>query len=141
MRTPYKLTVLQNLITRRSSLLPRLIALCLALAVVALSLVAQMRFNATAQEPSVGRAPANIHLIEIAPDANGSTGIAHHQPTNSLLLSSSSGMEMLGADGARTRLSRIGVDQGGLASVRESRSGFTAGEVFTGTGAPGAIAR
>jgi len=140
MRTPCKLTALHNLITRSSSVLSRLVALGLALAVVTLALAAQRRLAVTAQEPSGGRAP-NINLVEIASDPNGSTGIAHHQPTNSLLLSSGSGMELFGADGARIALSRIGVHQGRLASVRESGSGFVAGAVFAGAGSPGAIVR
>ncbi|MGE0127439.1 MAG: putative Ig domain-containing protein [Blastocatellales bacterium] len=140
MRTPHKINAAYNLITRSSYGLPKLATFGLALALTALALIAQRHFAVTAQE-SLAAGARGIHLIEIAPDPNGSTGIVHHQPSNSLLLSSSVGVELFGADGARTPFSRIGAHPGALAAVRESKNGFIGGEVFAGGPTPGAILR
>ncbi|MCG3160160.1 MAG: hypothetical protein JMDDDDMK_01196 [Acidobacteria bacterium] len=136
MRTTRKLNAAFNLITRSSSISSRLAALGLTTALVALALAAQRHFAVTAQESAPG-----IHLIEIASDSNGSTGIVHHQPSNSLLLSSDAGLELFGVGGRRTPFSRIAANHGAFAAVRESRNGFIAGEVFVGADAPGAIYR
>src|SRR5262249_54319793 len=130
---------------RRSQVRSRGITLGLALAVVAFALVAQRRYAATAQETAQARATATrsqeIRLVEIASDPNGPTGIAHHQPSNSLLLSSEAGLELLGTAGARAQLSRLGAHGGALATARETRNGFIAGDVFAGSDEPGAIIR
>src|SRR5262245_13475700 len=131
MRTPSKFAAIYIVISRRSSVLSRGIALGLALAVVVFALVAQRRFAATAHESAQARAgeprSQDIRLIEIASDPNGSTGIAHHQPSNSLILSSDAGLELLGTAGARAQLSRLGAHRGALATARETRNGFIAG--------------
>ena len=99
MRTPRKLSVPHNPITHNSSVLPRLVALGLMLALITLALLAQRDFAVIAQEPSGVRAQG-IHLIEIVSDPNGSTGIAHHQTSNALLLSSGAGLELFEAGGS-----------------------------------------
>ncbi len=140
MRTPRKFSVPRNPITHSSSVLLKFVAFGLMLALIALALVTQSRFAVIAQESSGVRAQG-IHLIEIASDPNGSTGLAHHQPSNALLLSSGAGLELFEAGGARASFSRFGVDQTRLAAIRESRNGFIAGEVFAGADTPGAIIR
>jgi uncharacterized repeat protein (TIGR01451 family) len=145
MRTPYKFAAIYNVISRRSSVLARVITLGLTLAVIVFALVAQRRYAATAQESAQARGgetgSQDIRLIEIASDANGSTGIAHHQPSNSLLLSSEAGLELLGTAGARAQLARLGVHEGALATARETRNGFIAGDIFAGADEPGVILR
>jgi uncharacterized repeat protein (TIGR01451 family) len=148
MRTPNKFTVLYNSITRRSPMLPRLIALGLGLGLVAMALIAQKRYAATAQESSQTAAPVtraqSIHLIEIASDPNGPNGITHYQPSNSLLLSSDAGLQLLGSAGARTALSSFGAQKAhtnGFIAAREGGNGFAAGDVFAGGDTPGVILR
>ncbi|MGH9902177.1 MAG: hypothetical protein ACRD68_10265, partial [Pyrinomonadaceae bacterium] len=95
-----------------------------------------------------------ITLTPISTGFNNPIGIDHHQPTNKVVLSVNypsgqpSNFELVAPDGTRTPFSNVGglTDEMKLATARDdgagmSRGGFRAGELFTGTGAPGVIAR
>ena len=144
MRASQRLTIARRLNKHNPFASPKLMMLGLMVTLVASALIAHQRFAVTAQQQSEERHPA-IQLTRIAEGMEGAAGIAHHQPTDSLLLSANGRAELFGADGARTLFSRAGIDrQSRLTTVRESlarHGGFTAGEIFFGTDAPGAIAR
>jgi hypothetical protein len=93
----------------------------------------------------------DVRLTPVATGFNNPVGIDHHPPSGKLLLSVNfpSGLphnfELVGPDGSHTRFSDISglTDELKIAAVREGpcQGGFTTGEVFTGTGVPGVIAR
>ncbi len=134
-------TISRHLNKWNSTALQKLIALSLALAIIALALLSDRRFAVSVQGQSEGR-NSSVRLVQIAAEAEGSVGIEHHQPTNSLLLSAGGRAELMGAGGSRTLFLRLAGNQNGrFATVRETRNGFNAGESFVGTEAPGVIAR
>jgi len=90
-----------------------------------------------------------ITLTPIGTPFNSPIGIDHHQPTNKVVMSVhySNGQpynfELVAADGSRVQFSAISgfTDEVKIATVRDTLGGFTVGELFTGTGVPGNIAR
>lgn len=96
-------------------------------------------------------AEATITLTPVSTGFNGIIGIDHHGPTNQVIISvnyntgSPYNFELVAFDGTRTQFSSISgfTDEVKIASVRSSacQGGFTPGELFTGTGAAGVIAR
>ncbi|MGH9833990.1 MAG: hypothetical protein ACRD9Y_13295, partial [Blastocatellia bacterium] len=134
---PQRLTLARRLSKHLLFTSPKLIAFGLALALLVTSFLARQYFAVTAQEQSAEQ----IQLTRIAADAEGAAGVAHHQPTGSLLLAADGRAELMADDGTRIPFSLIGSYQGKLASARASKNGFIAGETFVGADAPGAIAR
>ncbi len=137
MRMPQRLTLARRLSKHNLFTSPKLIAFGLALALLATAFLARQYFAVTAQE----QPGEQIQLTRIAADAEGSAGVAHHQPTGSLLLAADGRAELMANDGTRIPFSLIGSYQGKLASARASKNGFVAGETFVGADAPGAITR
>ena len=96
-------------------------------------------------------AQATITLTPISTGFNGLIGIDHHAPTNQVIVSVNypSGVphnfELVAADGTRTPFSTVSgfTNEVKIAAVRSGpcQGGFQAGELFTGTGVPGVIAR
>ncbi|HEY3121132.1 MAG TPA: hypothetical protein VGL15_10955, partial [Vicinamibacteria bacterium] len=92
-----------------------------------------------------------VRLTAVATGFNNPIGIDHHPSSGKLILSVNfpSGLpynfELVGPDGAHARFSEISglSEEVKIASVREGpcQGGFSPGEVFTGTGVPGVIAR
>ena len=92
-----------------------------------------------------------VNLVNISTAFNEPIGVDYHEPTNKVLLSVnfSAGapynFELVAQDGSRTQFSTISglTDEVYMAAIRTSacQAGFTVGEVFTGTGQPGQIAR
>ncbi len=92
-----------------------------------------------------------ILLSPVATGFNNPIGIDHHSPSGKLILSVNfpSGLpnnfELVGPDGSRTPFSNIQglTDEVKIATVRggDCQGGFAVGELFTGTGVPGVIAR
>lgn len=95
-----------------------------------------------------------ITLTQIATGFNNPIGIDHHEPTNQVVMSVnySTGtpynFELVASDGTRTQFSSISglTDEVKIATARDdgggsSIGGFTPGELFTGTGVSGVIAR
>jgi len=90
-------------------------------------------------------------LTRIAVGFNNPIGIDHHEPTNQVVLSVhyASGrphnFELVAPDGTRTKFSDISglTEEVKIACVRSgpNQGGFVVGEMFTGTGAGGVIAR
>ncbi|MCB0218025.1 MAG: VWA domain-containing protein [Chloroflexi bacterium] len=119
--------------------------LLLALALAGLGASRGGRSAARAQ------APAPIDLIPISTEFNSLIGIDHHAPTDRVVISVNypSGepynFELVAWDGSRTRFSEIDglTDEIKIATVWASdcEGGFEPGELFTGTGVPGEIAR
>ena len=87
---------------------------------------------------------------------NSPIGIDYHQPTGKVVMSvnyNNGGqpynLELVAADGARARFSNMSglTDELKIATARDdtgtgmSRGGFRAGELFTGSGAPGVVVR
>jgi len=103
----------------------------------------------TAVSPSV--AFGQITLTPIGTPFNNPIGIDHHEPTNQVVMSVNySGgtpynFELVAADGTRTQFSSVSglTDEVKIATVRSGscQGGFTSGELFTGTGVAGQIAR
>src|SRR2546426_12632414 len=93
----------------------------------------------------------DVQLTAVATGFNNPIGIGHHPFSGKLVLSVNfpSGLpynfELVGPDGVHSRFSDIQglTDEVKIATVRDGpcQGGFTAGELFTGTGVPGAIAR
>jgi len=91
----------------------------------------------------------NVNLTALNTTFNNPIGIDYHQPTNKVVMSVnySSGIprnfELVDADGLRTPFSTIQglTNEIKIATVRETANGFTAGELFTGSGVPGVIVR
>lgn len=92
-----------------------------------------------------------ITLTPIAIGFNNPIGIDYHEPTDQVVMSVnwSSGtpnnFELVAQDGTRTPFSNISgfTEEVKIATVRSGRhqGGFTVGELFTGNGQPGQIAR
>jgi len=93
----------------------------------------------------------NVQLTRVATGFNNPIGIDHHPFSGKLILSVNfpSGQpynfELVGPDGGHAAFSGISglTEEVKIAAVREGpcQGGFSAGEVFTGTGVPGVIAR
>ncbi|HEX7899972.1 MAG TPA: Ig-like domain-containing protein, partial [Planctomycetota bacterium] len=92
---------------------------------------------------------APLTLTRISTPFNNPIGIDHHSPTNRVVISANypsgqpSNFELVAADGSRSAFSNIKglTDEIKIATAKDSLGGFTAGELFTGTGVPGVIAR
>ena len=125
---------------------PRLLMTKLAL--VEHSLVSLLRAALTPQETW------NVVLTPVTTDFKDYAGLDYHASSRKLLLSANTpgGMpnnfEAVAADGSRAAFSNVAGLNGDLliATSRDevqgmSRGGFPAGELFTSTGVPGAIAR
>jgi uncharacterized repeat protein (TIGR01451 family) len=94
---------------------------------------------------------ANVQLTRVATGFNNPIGIDHHPFSGKLILSVNFptgqpyNFELVGPDGGHAPFSGISglTEEVKIAAVREGpcQGGFTAGEVFTGTGVPGVIAR
>ena len=90
-----------------------------------------------------------VTLTQIGTPFNNPIGIDHHQPTNKVVMSvfysggTPHNFELVASDGSRTQFSTISgfTDEVKIATVRDTLGGFTVGELFTGTGVPGVIAR
>jgi hypothetical protein len=92
-----------------------------------------------------------ITLTPITTGFNNPIGIDHHEPTNQVVMSVNYptgqpyNFELVASDGTRTQFSTISglTDEVKIATVRSGtcQGGFTAGELFTGTGVAGVIAR
>jgi len=106
--------------------------------------------------PPVQPAPQNFSVVltPLSTAFSGHAGIEHHQPLRKLVVSANSpnGMpnnfESLDADGTHRPYSNVAGLSGGLkiATARDdgtgmSLGGFAPGELFSGTGVPGVIAR
>jgi hypothetical protein len=96
----------------------------------------------------------SITLVPIATGFNNPIGIDHHAPSNKVVMSVnySSGLpynfELVASDGMRTQFSTISglTEEVKIATAKNdggdmSLGGFAAGELFTGTGTPGHVAR
>ncbi len=94
---------------------------------------------------------ATVQMTAIATGFNQPIGIDHHDPTNKVVMSVNypNGLpynfELVAADGTRTQFSSIAglTDEVKITTVRSGpcQGGFNTGELFTGTGAAGVIAR
>src|SRR3954466_6710333 len=100
--------------------------------------------------PAMAASPTPVTLTAISTTFNGLIGIDYHQPSNRLAISVNySGgepwnFELVGADGSHSQFSSAHgfSDEVKIATVRKSACGvFTAGDLFTGNGNPGEIAR
>jgi hypothetical protein len=99
----------------------------------------------------VGYAPAaDIKLTQISTPFNTPIGIDHHQPTNSVVVSVNYpngqplNFERIRADGTHVPFSNVSgfTDEVKIATVRSGGvGGFTVGDLFTGNGNDGEIAR
>ena len=100
----------------------------------------------------VGTAVGNdVQLTRVATGFNNPIGIDHHPFSGKLILSVNFptgqpyNFELVGPDGSHAQFSAISglTEEVKIAAVREGpcQGGFSAGEVFTGTGVPGVIAR
>jgi hypothetical protein len=113
-----------------------------SLGLLSLSLVLPLLF-------AEGTAGAAIVLKPVAIGFNNPVSVDYHQPTNRLVLSSNYPLgepfnfELVAADGSRAQFSSLhGLgDEVYVAAVRTTHGGFTAGELFTGTGVAGQVAR
>jgi uncharacterized repeat protein (TIGR01451 family) len=98
-----------------------------------------------------GAVAQEIPLTPVATGFNNPIGIDHHSPSGKLVLSVNfptglpHNFELVGPDGSRTQFSDIQglTDEVKIATVRGGpcQGGFAVGELFTGTGVPGVIAR
>lgn len=95
-----------------------------------------------------------VTLTPVTTGFNNPIGIDHHDPTNKVVMSVNyaSGIphnfELVASDGSRSQFSSISgfTDEVKIATAKDdgggmSIGGFTPGELFTGTGVPGVIAR
>jgi hypothetical protein len=90
-----------------------------------------------------------ITLTPIATGFNNPIGIDHHQPSGKVVMSVNypSGLpynfELVASDGTRTQFSAITgfTEEVKIATARDALGGFQPGELFTGTGQPGVVAR
>jgi uncharacterized repeat protein (TIGR01451 family) len=92
-----------------------------------------------------------VALVSISTNFNSPIGIDYHQPTNKVAVSVNfpSGLplnfELIAEDGSHAPFSSVSglTDEVKIATVRGSscQGGFNVGELFTGTGVPGVIAR
>jgi RHS repeat-associated protein len=96
----------------------------------------------------------NVVLTPLGADFHDHTGLDYHQPSKKLILSANSpsgaphSFELLGGDGGHSAFSNVAGFGGEVrvASARDdgqgqSRGGFHPGELFTGNGVAGAVAR
>jgi len=105
----------------------------------------------SAARPARAADPAPVTLVPISTRFNNPIGIDHHEPTNQVVLSVNypdgrpRNFELVDATGRHRAFSRITglTEEVKIGTVRASacQGGFTPGELFTGTGQPGAIAR
>jgi hypothetical protein len=90
-----------------------------------------------------------INLTPVAIGFNHPIGIDFHQPSGKVVMSVNypNGMpynfELVASDGTHTQFSAIlgYTDEVKIATARDALGGFMPGELFTGTGVPGVIAR
>jgi hypothetical protein len=90
-----------------------------------------------------------ITLTPIATGFNNPIGIDHDQPSGKVVMSVNypSGLpynfELVASDGTRTPFSTISgwTEEVKIATARDGLGGFLPGELFTGTGQPGVVAR
>jgi PKD repeat protein len=92
-----------------------------------------------------------VALTRLSTGFNSPIGAAYHEPTNRVLLSvnfpvgTPHNFELVAPDGSHSQFSNVSGLSGEvyIATVRTSacQGGFSVGEVFTGTGRPGEIAR
>src|SRR5215207_6344295 len=92
-----------------------------------------------------------VTLTPIATGFNNPIGIDYHEPTDSVVMSVNyptgqpHNFELVAQDGSRTPFSNAAgfTEEVKIATVRSGphQSGFQVGELFTGTGQPGVIAR
>ncbi|MEA2669816.1 MAG: hypothetical protein QOG45_36 [Chloroflexota bacterium] len=100
-------------------------------------------------QPAAGA--TTITLRPLATDFNNPIDVGYHEPTGKVLLSVNysggkpNNFDLVAADGSHTKFSSISglTDEVYIASIRSSpcQGGFTVGQSFVGTGAPGVIAR
>jgi RHS repeat-associated protein len=109
----------------------------------------------TVTQSSATPAPTEFRLTAISTGFNSPIGIDYHQPTNKVVISVNynaggqpHNFELVAADGTHSSLSNIRglTDELKLATARDdgggmSLGGFQAGELFTGSGAPGVVVR
>jgi hypothetical protein len=105
---------------------------------------------ALAIAPSV-RGNTTIVLTPIATGFNNPVGIDHHEPERKVVMSVNYpdgipyNFELVDADGTRTQFSSVSglTEEVKIAAVRRGccQGGFEVGELITGTGEPGVIAR
>jgi hypothetical protein len=96
-----------------------------------------------------GPAHAALNLVATAVGFNNPIGVDFHEPTGKLVLSvnwpsgTPNNFDLVAPDGSSTPFSSISglSEEVYIAAVRTTHAGFTAGELFTGTGLPGEIAR
>jgi hypothetical protein len=96
-----------------------------------------------------GSAHAALNLVATAVGFNNPIGVDFHQPTGKLILSvnwpsgTPNNFDLVAPDGTTTQFSSISnlSEEVYIAAVRTTHAGFTAGELFTGTGVAGEIAR
>jgi hypothetical protein len=96
-----------------------------------------------------GSAEAAIALKPVAIGFNNPVSVDYHQPTNRLVLSSNYfagepfNFELVASDGSRAQFSSLHglIDEVYVAAARTTHGGFMAGELFTGTGVAGQVAR
>src|SRR3954447_12233237 len=118
------------------------------LALVEHSLIALLRATLTPQDNW------NVVLTPLSTEFKDYSGLDYHASSRKLLLSANTpgglpnNFEAVAADGSRSSFSNVAALNGDLliATSRDeaqgmSRGGFPAGELFTSTGVPGAIAR
>jgi len=94
---------------------------------------------------------ADVTLTPIATNFNNPVGIDHHQPTNQVIMSVNypaglpHNFELVAANGTRSPFSDLSgfTNEVKIGAVRKGccQGGFEAGELLTGTGVPGVIAR
>lgn len=136
---------IQQRIPRFLPLLP----IALGLALLGPDPSAPPRPSVRAQDPAP--TPAPVELISISTAFNSLIGIDHHAPTDRVVVSVNypsglpSNFELVSWDGSRTPFSEISglSEEIKIATVWQSdcTGGFAPGELFTGTGVPGEIAR
>ncbi len=127
----------------------------IAYAIVALvlaAIVADLLGPEAGSRPSAhAQGPSPVDLIPISTEFNSLIGIDHHAPTDRVVVSVNYAtgqpynFELVAWDGSRTQFSEIAglTEEIKIGTVWQSdcTGGFEPGELFTGTGVPGEIAR
>jgi hypothetical protein len=103
---------------------------------------------------NVSTLPPTPTLVPISTGFNNPVGIDYHQPTNKVVMSVNyitgqpHNFELVAQDGSRTQFSNVAglTDEVYIAAARDevnghSIGGFTAGEMFTGSGVAGVVVR
>ncbi|HXI59149.1 MAG TPA: hypothetical protein VNO55_23945 [Polyangia bacterium] len=106
-------------------------------------------FSGFASVLAASSALASVTLTPVAIGFNNPISVDFHQPTGKVILSTNYpfgepyNFELVASDGTRSQFSSVhGLsDEVYVAAVRSTHAGFTAGELFVGTGVPGTIAR